>query len=352
MTGEELQLSARLAQLADWAPTPGGRVTAHRAAALDRRVRRRGRIRVAAGGLLAVLLLLTGVGVGTRSTPDPLPATSASPATPAPRIGGSPSPSLYDARTRGSLAADPAFLAGVRALTWPSPPSLDGPQGDPAAEDRRVLYAGDVPGGRRWALVAAPIGVDLGYAWFTGPVGADADELTLALPPARGDVDQPIALVDASAPTGPLVAVVLPGDAVEYSPSLDRAADGSLQRTYTRLSVVDGVALAGVVTPPTRGAALLRVSRDGRPVTSVEVPEVARAGGPALPPDPVDARYWERLRDCLVPLGFVVRLDPAGEGLSWTGGPALVPDQGPPSSAEEAQNQAAFDRCVAQVAAG
>jgi hypothetical protein len=352
MTGDERELSARLAQLADYAPPPRGRVTADRAAALDRRVRRRGRIRVAAGGLLAVLLLLTGVGVGTRHAGGPRPATSASPGPPAPRDGGSPRPSLYDAPTRGSLAGDPDFLAGVRALPWPSPPSLDGPPGDPAAEDRRVLYAGDVPGSRRWALVAAPIGVDLGYAWFTGPGGADADELTLALPPARGDVDRPIALLDASAPTGPLVVVVLPGDTVEYSPSLDRAADGSLQRTYSRLSVVDGVVLAGVVTPPARGGALLRVTRDGHPITSGEVPEVGRGGAPPFPPDVADPRYWERLRDCLVPLGFLVQLDPAGQGLSWSGGPALVPDQGPPSTAEDAQNQAAFEGCVAQVGAG
>jgi hypothetical protein len=70
---------------------------------------------------------------------------------------------------------------------------------------------------------------------------------------------------------------------------------------------------------------------------------------PALGDD-ADPRYRDRLRDCLVALGFEVRPDPAGTGLTWGGGPALVPDAGPPSTAEQAQNDAAAAACAARAA--
>jgi hypothetical protein len=97
---------------------------------------------------------------------------------------------------------------------------------------------------------------------------------------------------------------------------------------------------------------VLRDGRDGTDevlvVPTLDDASTLRPAGPDAGQD--GPQYWVRLRDCLAPLGFEVQLDPTGNGLSWSGGPALAPDVGPQSSAEQAENDAAFERCVLQVA--
>ena len=243
----------------------------------------------------------------------------------------------------------------MRSLDWGGPAGPPGGGLRPAEDTRRVVYAADVPNGSRWALVLGRVGRDLVHAWFTGPAGAAPEELSVAVPPARTGTAPAITLLDAAGPTGLLVVVGRPGDGAEYSPSLDRDATGRLGRTYTPLPEVDGVLLGEVVPPVSYGAGQVRVlsERGNRVAQDVLLPTVVGAPpSPAVGGDPGDPGYWLRLRDCLEPLGFEVVLDPAGTGLTWSGGPAPAPDVGPLSSAEQAQNDAAFDGCAVRAAAG
>jgi hypothetical protein len=262
-----------------------------------------------------------------------------------------PGPSLYDVPTRGSLAGDADFLAGVRAIDWASPPNAALGVLSPPADTRRVLFAGDVPGGHRWALVMGRVGDQLRTAWFAGRAGARPGQLTLWLSPGDAAPGEPITLQDAGAPTGPLVVVGLPGDRVEYSPGQDRGADGGLVRHYSPLPVVDGVALGEVTTPVVAHAGVAIAYRDGR-IVGAGSPRTLNAPlrGVPLHADP-DTAYWLRLRDCLTPQGFRVTLAPSGRDLSWTGGPVSAPAGGGLTSAEEAENTAAFDRCAEAVRA-
>jgi hypothetical protein len=348
-------LRDRLARLAEHAPAPRGAATAVRVVADVRSHRRRAVAWAAAvlaiGGVLAAVpSTVSGLSPGSAADAGADGGAGAG-AGVARAAAGDAGPSLYDLAPRGSLAGDAEFLAGVREIPW------DGPEGGPgpAAGTRRVLFAGDVPGGSRWALVMGRVGPQLVYAWFTGPAGAAPGELVLVGAPARAGAEQPIALLDAGGATGPLVVVGRPGDRAGYSPSLDRDASGELGRTYTELPVVDGVPLGEVDRPRAYGAGQVRVLRETGPLAIVEptVVDDPRSSVPVGPgPDQDPRRYWVELRDCLAPLGFQVTLDPAGTGLSWSGGPALTPDVGWPSSAEQAENDAAFDRCRAQVAGG
>ncbi|WP_448616694.1 hypothetical protein [Modestobacter sp. URMC 112] len=344
--GPDRALREGLRRLADHAPPPRGPDTADRAVAHDRAQRRRWAAWTAA--VLAVGAVLAAVPAAVSGLPAD-PADVAADGAPADR-------SLYDVPTRGSLAGDEEFLAGLRTLEW------GGPSGPPDAgaselrlrppeDTRRVLFAGDVPGGSRWALVMGRVEDQLVHAWFTGPAGAAAQELSLTGDPVRTDDGRPITLMDARSATGPLVVVARPGLGAEYSPSLDRDASGRLRRAYVELPVVDGVPLGEVAAPVADGSGRVRLLRDGRDGTAEALVVLTTLEDVSAPRQigPGDPRFWVRLRDCLAPLGFEVTLDPGGNGLSVSGGPALAPDVGPLSSAEQAENDAARDRCLAQV---
>jgi len=342
------RLRAALAHLADSAPPPGGTATAERAMALARGRRRRW------AGLAAALVLVVGVLVAVPEAVSQLTPAPAERPVPATAAGGPAS--LYDLPVRGSLAGDEEFLAGVRSLDWSGPA---GPEGDlrPAEDTRRVAYAADVPGRGRWALVLGRVGPQLVHAWFTGPAGAAPGGLALTGGPSRTGTAPAITLLDAAGPTGTLVVVGRPEDGAEYSPSIDRDSTGRLRRTFTPLPLVDGVPVGEVVAPVVYGAGQVRVLsvRGGRVARDVLVPTVV--GGPVSAAagrdgdgdgDGSDPRYWDRLRDCLVTLGFEVRPDSDGTGLTWSGGPAIAPDVGPLSTGEQAQNDAAAAGCVAR----
>ena len=340
------RLRAALASLADSAPPPGGTATVDRVRALARGRRRRW------AGLAAALVLVAGVLLAVPEAVSEL--TPAPPERPVPAAPADGPASLYDLPVRGSLAGDEEFLAGVRALDWGDPAGPGGPP-TPAAHTRRVAYAADVPGSERWALVLGRAGGQPVHAWFTGPAGTGPGGLALTAGPERTGTNPAITLLDASGPTGTLVVVGRPEDAAEYSPSVDRDSTGRLRRTYVPLPVVDGVPVGRVVAPAVYGAGQVRVLsvRGGRVARDVLVPTVV--GGPVAPPagrgvDGSDPQYWNRLRDCLVTLGFQVRPDPDGTGLTWSGGPATAPDVGPLSTSEQAQNDAASAGCAARAA--
>jgi hypothetical protein len=164
-------------------------------------------------------------------------------------------PSLYDLPTRGPLAHDEAFLGAAVQLPWE--------QIDPPVETRHVVWAGDVPGGERWVLVAGentavPADTDpehqtdLGalsstaLALFTGPAGASADRLSPANVPHGQTADEPFAVQDAA--TGTLLVVAAPGDAIEVSDRPVFEADGTESRSWQDSAGRDGVAL--VELPP------------------------------------------------------------------------------------------------------
>ncbi|NEK58861.1 hypothetical protein GCU56_13385 [Geodermatophilus sabuli] len=190
-----------------------------------------------------------------RSGRDPVPAPAAAPS------ASVPAPvDVLGLPTRGSLAGDPAFLDGVRRLPWTVRESTVGPGlPDAPVDSRRVVFAGDVPGGR-WALVVGahtlaagvpadppgPPDGDLAAAWFAGPPGARPDQMRLRTVPRRAPPGQPVAMVDPA--TGALAVVAAPGDVVEVSDHPDISADGDAARSYRRVPVEAGVAV--VALPP------------------------------------------------------------------------------------------------------
>jgi hypothetical protein len=255
-------------------PGPGRRI-------MERRRSRR-TVLLAVGclaGLGIVVPRLTDTGPGEAAPPSrPVVVTGSAPAsglpggsTTVPADGG-----ILGGRTRGSLADDRAFVAGVRALSWaPQPQQPDDGFGyhppDPPVETRTVVFAGDVSGDR-WALVVSrlPYGPGAGpgqlmAAWFAGPADAGPDEMTLRSGPNGIAPDWPIAATDPR--TGALVVVTYPGDVVEVSERPLIAADGSTSRDWQEAETVDGVAVTRVspFARPYDGSTSFRVLRGGRP---------------------------------------------------------------------------------------
>ena len=222
---------------------------------------------------LVAVVVLAGGGSGTPA--DQAEATASR--TPAAR-----DVDISDLATRGSLAGDAAFLAGLRELPWTDEVSTDFPIDMPTVPDsRRVLFAGDVPGGRWGLLVAQPDPVEasedpgvvtvtdeLLMAWFVGPPGAAPEEMSLGSYPygiAAGTVP---ALLDPR--TGTMIVVGAPGDTVEVSPGVDIDADGQDSRTWIPAEMDEGIGVVQLdpTELPWTWATVFRVQRDGRETIS------------------------------------------------------------------------------------
>ncbi|KGH47076.1 hypothetical protein IN07_08955 [Modestobacter caceresii] len=323
----------RLHRIAERARPADDDRTAARAVALDRHRRRRAGSWTA--GALAVVLLGTGASLARSAVTEPAAAPTPAPVTStyvAPRP-----PELVEAPTRGSLADDEEFLAAMAAAPWTGPVGPDGEVVDwglPAPEPgtQRVLYAADVPGGDRWAVVTARSGKEWIWAWFIGPRGAEPAEMTFTNGYMPLGVRERLALVGASAETGPLVVLGEPGLEVEYSPSLDRAPNGELVRDFTPLPVVDGVPLGVVDIPVTWNAGEVRVTSGVGQQPVYPVFGGRPPSWPAFPTGPVDEAL---VAPCLEQLGLDVQ---TGSGLSWE-----EPEQ--LSSAEEAAREHEIAAC-------
>ena len=195
--------------------------------------------------------------------------------------------------------------------------TTDGEMAEVEPATARVVYAADVPGGHRWALVMARADQWWAVNWFAGPSGADPAALTEVVPPSSWSDTEPLALIDVSAATAPILVFGDPATAFEYSPSLDRAPDGSLVRTYQPLPVVDGVPLGEVPAPVHLGAGEVRAV--DRPYLG-PVWDVRYAG-----PTPWDD-WWvgaetpdlALLAPCLTDLGFTVDVGTGGDSWSYT----------------------------------
>ncbi|WP_346620665.1 hypothetical protein [Blastococcus montanus] len=188
------------------------------------RAQRRSRTAIAAGGLVA-LALVVGVPVATSGLlSGDRGGEVAVPSSPT----QDPARSLYDLPTRGSFAGDEEWLAGVRELDWippelaaQLPPGVELP--DPPVDTRRVAWAGEVAGGRVALVLGRAEQEVLGrtgqeglvQTWFTGPGDAVPGEMVPVGFPGPGSELDPTALF--AAPYGSpaqrvLVVVGAPGD--------------------------------------------------------------------------------------------------------------------------------------------
>ena len=215
------------------------------------RSQRRSRATLAAGGLVAALVLV-GVPVVASTLGEAPRGEVADPSRPTVPAQSS---SLYSLPTRGGLAGDDGWLSDVAALDWGpvdaamQPPGTDVPS--PPLDSRTVAFAGDVASGR----VALVLGLEddlLVHAWFTGPEGAAADEMELASFPSSSGHDDALALRDAPDPATraiTLVVVGLPGDRVDIGLTPVVEASGELRADRIDVDVDDGIATAEVDLP-------------------------------------------------------------------------------------------------------
>jgi hypothetical protein len=217
------------------------------------RAQRRTRTAIAAGGLLAALFFV-GVPVAASTfLADPQHGQTATPSghtfTPSAPTG------LYALPTRGELADDEEWLAGVTELAWEPADTSSLPAGmtvpDPSVGSRRVAFAGDVATGRV-ALVLGMDGRYLAYAWFIGPEGAAPDEMALASMPGHAEPDGFLGLVDAPSPEAPeqsLVVVALPGDTMTWRGPSTVSASGEVDEQTFPLDLDDGIGTHEVSVP-------------------------------------------------------------------------------------------------------
>ncbi len=336
--------------LAVRAGPPGGTGTAAAALALARRRRRTG-----AGWAAAALAVAVAAAAVPASLPDAAPVPGR---TVEDRPQQAAPLALTDLPARGSLAGDEAFVAGVAAIEWSAPVGVNGEELTPPASTRRVLFAGDLPGGRRWALVVGEDGGQGVSAWFGGPAGAAPAVLTPVAPPERFDRDEPLALLDGTGPSSLLVVVARPGDTARYSSGSIRFDDGSIDRLWTDLPGSDGVFAAEVDPPVYDGADVVDVAAPGRSTLLRGVPRTD--GSPSRPALPVawvqvspttDPALRDRLTECLLPEGFTVRTGSDGDVRYG------YPDQpGRRSDVELARLQAGYDAvltaCLRRVTTG
>lgn len=269
----------------------------------QRAVRSR-RLAFAGAGLGVVLVVGLVPLVSSTSTPD---RSTAAPAT-------------VNSTTRGSLAADGAFNDALRSVPWTYQQwrSPDGagvttdPQLQPAPgwtsettdlaaayrpDQRTVLFAGDVPGGR-WALIALDSAYGDTVAWFSGPADARPDQMTISGMPQAVSAGEPLVHLDLADEQRTLVVVTEPGDQVELSDRVILEADGTMNRAFAPMPDEDGDGvIVTTLDSSTRFgvAASVRVSRDGEAVWQAAPSTAGRPAGI----DRDNARGW--------PIGITTR---------------------------------------------
>lgn len=322
----------------------GDPVVPHRvlAAGLRQTVRRRRQRRlgfVTAGVAVAAVVVAVPIGLGSLHTDPPGVAAPVA-----------PDSDVLAGPTRGSLALDQAFLDGLVLQEWGA-----GPSDAPVAEvgTRRVVFAGDVGGGR-WALVVgtnpAPSTLpaeqqsDMGAmsavtgVWFVGPAGAAPDQMQPVTYPRGLDPERVQTLADPM--TGDVVVVAAPGDAVDLSDRPDVRADGTVTRQWRPAAAADGVAVDRFAVPTTattyRTAGHVRVTRDNIQVLDQSPDQFASADGVPVVPIPItyprgqvagaDLMDQSKAADVLGSTGLAV--DQVQFEVLWSGG-ISGPDDAP-----------------------
>ncbi len=220
-----------------------------------------------------------------------------------------PAADVFAEPTRGSLAGDTAFVAGVRELDWTEPGLAGGPPvPDAPVDTRSVVFAGDVQSGR-WALVvgdntAIPTGAaadpelqtdegalsEVAAVWYVGPAGATPEEMQLATIPRGVRIDLPLSLYDGA--TGALVVVAARGDFIEVSARPDVAADGSVTRAYDDTETIDGTAVLALepnaYASTGMPAVQYRVTRENVVIAEQVAETSAVAVSPEFEPPPLE----------------------------------------------------------------
>ncbi len=266
---DDADLQARLTRLAEHTAPPPRDGLADVVVARHRSRRRQTLGTVAVTAAVAGLVVLT---TTTLDGPSVTPATAvgADAAGPESAVAAA---DVLAGPPRGSLAGDTAFVEAVRQLPWTEADDPNRPTAmtEPSLDSRRVVFVGDVAGGR-WALLVAEdtMGSEpadpasgLAAAWFTGPAGAAPDQLQPASLIGGVDLSTPVTLSDAA--TGALVVLAAPGDQIEVSERPEVAADGTVSRSFAPVDAPAGVAVLAL--GPAAGtydeALRYRVSRDG-----------------------------------------------------------------------------------------
>lgn len=283
-------------------------------AAFTRResVHRRNR-RLRTGVLAAAVAAL----VGVQTNVVPLPGW-------APGIAvAARSPAFLDVPTRGGLAGDKAWLAGLRRQVK----DLSDPEGLWKVTDREsihVIYAGDIPG-RRVAILLVKLRLGLITLWeritYHGPPGATPERMEEG---GNGDADFPVAFYSYGGHLegGGAVVVGPPDYTVSISLGFEYAASGLIERRPQPVSSRDGVAMVALPATPRDPDPYARVTLGDKVIfeggissgwtsESVDPPPdateamLAKAGEGArgTPIDPaVLARFVDLgLRDCQLP---------------------------------------------------
>ncbi|TYP88112.1 hypothetical protein [Blastococcus xanthinilyticus] len=188
------------------------------------RAQRRSRTALGAGALV-VLAVVVGVPVAASGLlSGDRGGEVAVPSSPAPE----PAPALYDLPTRGSLAGDEEWVAGVRELDWIPPELADqlptsAELPEPPVGSRRVAWAGEVAGTRvalvlgraEQGFVGGSGQEGLVQTWFTGDGDAAPEEMAPVGYPGSDPGTGPAMLFAApyGAPEQRMVVVVgAPGD--------------------------------------------------------------------------------------------------------------------------------------------
>ncbi|MGY1666826.1 hypothetical protein [Geodermatophilus sp. SYSU D00696] len=347
MTHPDLDVRDALHRLAAEAGPPRGADAADAAVALARR-QRRTRAAWVAGALAVALLGAAAPALVPDAGPGAGEVAGAGQRTP------QAAPLLYDLPTRGSLAVDEDFVAGVAAIDWSAPLGPGGTELSPPESARHVAFAGELPDGRRWALIMGEDEGQLLHAWFGGPPGAAPGELTLLAPPERSGRGATVALLDTTGVAPVLAVVTRPGEGGRYSPGTVRFGDGAIGREWTELPEDDGALVAEVPAPVYPGSEVVELVRDGsttglRYISRTEGTPApvswafASAADPSLSADPA---VEERFVACLLPHGFVLRFAADG-GLTYTYPMAV----GRRSDVELVQSRAGWDAVVDDCAA-
>jgi hypothetical protein len=169
---------------------------------------------------------------------------------------GDVGPGILGWPTRGSLAGDEEWLDGLRLLDWELPPEQSGEVPVPAAADRHVAYAGEVPDvaavtgeildGTPDGTVALVVGEADGRvvaAWFTGDPGATPEQMQLAASPQPVARTAPLAYLGPAGPTSDAivrVVVAAPDATLERSAVPVVHADGTETVEYVPVPTTDG----------------------------------------------------------------------------------------------------------------
>lgn len=252
-------------------------------AAREARNRRSRRVRV------SVLAAAVAALVGIQTNVIPLPGWA-----PGIAVAGR-TPAFADAPTRGSLATDSAWLAGIRGHVS----DINEDEGlwrvtDP--DGIRVIYAGDIPG-RRVAILLVRFRLGLITSWnelsFSGPVGATPDQMEEG---GTGDATSPVTFwTHGDAVKGGVALVVgPPGSTTTMTAGFEYIAEGVIARRPLATTNDNGTAFAQLPATPQDPDPNARVVHRGQVIFDGSISSGWSDGGAPVADDVVTEAILEK----------------------------------------------------------